>query len=264
VSTPRTKSLNRAVDLLQAVASRPDGVSAAELARITGLPRSTVTRTLHTLADGGLVEQGERWTLGYELVRLARAADPYRGLIETARPLLGRLRDTTDESALLALIRGRPGIEIVLQLDPNRHVGVSSWVGVDVPLHASAAGKLALAELTDDELGAWLDARPLTEYTASTLADPDALTAELVRVRRNGWAELLDELEDGLTSLAMPVRATDGELVAAVGISGPTFRLRRTRRRQLVEELRAAAAELEETFVSRTARSRTEQRRRGA
>jgi DNA-binding IclR family transcriptional regulator len=264
MSTPRTKSLNRAVDLLQAVASRPEGVSAAELARITGLPRSTVTRTLHTLADGGLVEQGERWTLGYELVRLARAADPYRGLIETARPVLARVRDTSDESSLLALMRGRPGIEIVLQLDPNRHVGVASWVGVDVPLHASAAGKLALAELTDDELGAWLDAQPLAEFTESTLADPYALAAELARVRRSGWAELVDELEDGLASLAVPVRAADGELVAAVGISGPTFRLGRTRRRQLLQELRTAAEELEEILVSRTGRSRSEPRRRGA
>ena len=264
MSTPRTKSLNRAVDLLQAVASHPEGASAAELGRITGLPRSTVTRTLHTLADGGLVEQGERWTLGYELVRLARAADPYRGLIDVARPVLTRVRGASSESALLALIRGRPGIEIVLQLDPNRHVGVASWVGVDVPLHASAAGKLALAELTDDELCAWLDAQPLAEFTKSTLADPNALTAELARVRRNGWAELVDELEDGLTSLAVPVRAADGELVAAVGISGPTFRLGRPRRRQLLVELRAAATELENAFVSRTARSRSEPRRRGA
>jgi DNA-binding IclR family transcriptional regulator len=264
VSTPRTKSLNRAVGLLQAVASHPDGVSAAELARITGLPRSTVTRTLYTLADGGLVEQGEAWTLGYELVRLARAADPYRGLIEVARPVLARVRDTTDESALLALIRGRPGIEIVLQLDPNRHVGVASWIGVNVPLHASAAGKLALAELTGDELGAWLDTNPPTGFTESTLTDPPALTAELARVRRNGWADLVDELEDGLTSLAAPVRAASGELVAAVGISGPSFRLGRARRRQLIGELRAAATELEEAFVSRTGRSRSEPRRRGA
>jgi len=261
---PRTKSLNRAVELLQAVAARPDGASAAELARVTGLPRSTVTRTLHTLADGGLVEQGDTWTLGYEIVRLARAADPYRGLIEAARPVLARLRDTAGESALLALIRGRPGIEIVLQLDPNRHVGVASWVGVEVPLHASAAGKLTLAELEPGELDAWLASNPLTRFTESTITDPSALAAELARTRRNGWADLVDELEDGLASLAVPVRAVDAELVAAVGISGPTFRLGRTRRRELVEELRAGATELEKALVSRSGRSRSEPRRSGS
>jgi DNA-binding IclR family transcriptional regulator len=204
-----------------------------------------VTRTLHTLADAGLVERAGEWVLGYELVRLARAADPHRGLIEAARPVLAQLRDATDESALLALMRGSPGMEIVLQLDPNRHVGVASWIGVDVPLHASAAGKLALAELERDELERWLAADPLTAFTKSTRTDAEALSAELARVRRNGWAELVDELEDGHVSLAAPVRTPHGELVAAVGISGPTFRLGRTRRRALLPELRAAAAELE-------------------
>src|SRR5437764_857062 len=106
MSIPRTKSLGRAVDLLHAVAARPGGSSGVELARATGLPRSTVTRTLRTLADLGLVEQPGAWVLGYELVRLARAADPYRALVEAARGVLARLRDEIGESALLAGTRG--------------------------------------------------------------------------------------------------------------------------------------------------------------
>jgi DNA-binding IclR family transcriptional regulator len=239
--------LRRAIELLRAVAARPQGASASELARVTGLPRSTVTRTLSTLADAGFVEHVGDWVLGYELVRLARAADPYRGLVEAARGVLARLRDDTDESALLAVTRGRPGIEIVLQLDPARHVGVASWVGVDVPLHASAAGKLALAELERDELEAWLLRNPPVQFTQSTVSDAQALLAELERLRRRGWAEIVDELEDGLTSLAIPVRGGDDALVALIGISGPTFRLGRTRRRELLPRLQSAAIELEAT-----------------
>src|SRR5919108_6429782 len=99
MSMPRTKSLGRAVDLLHAVAARPHGSSAMELARVTGLPRSTVTRTLRTLADAGLVERPGAWVLGYELVRLARAADPDRPLVDAGRNVLARLRDETGESA---------------------------------------------------------------------------------------------------------------------------------------------------------------------
>src|SRR5712691_10682906 len=110
MSIPRTKSLGRAIDLLRAVAAHPQGASASELARETGLPRSTVTRTLATLADAGLVEHAGDWVLGYELVRLARAADPYRGIVEAARGVLAQLRDDSDESALLAVTRGRPGM----------------------------------------------------------------------------------------------------------------------------------------------------------
>jgi DNA-binding IclR family transcriptional regulator len=215
-----------------------------ELARATGLPRSTVTRTLRTLADAGLVEDPGAWVLGYELVRLARAADPDRPLVDAARRVLAALRDETDESALLAVMRGRPGIEVVLQVDPDRHVGVSNWVGAEVPLHASAAGKLALAALSRDELEAWIAGHPLTPYAAATVTDARALERELDRVRRRGWAELVDELEDGHAALAVAVPSADKTPVAAVGISGPTFRLGRSRRRELLPLLQRAAAEL--------------------
>jgi DNA-binding IclR family transcriptional regulator len=248
MSTPRTKSLGRAVDLLRACASRPDGTSASQLARVTGLPRSTVARTLRTLADDGFVEEAEDgagWMLGYELVRLAREADPYRRVVEAAQPALVRLRDAAAESALLAVPRGRPGMEIVLQVDAGRQVGVANWVGTDVPLHASAAGKVILTELDADELEEWLGSRPLVAFTESTITDAGVLRAELARIRRNGWAELVDELEHGLGSMAVPVRRDNGALAGAVGISGPTFRLGRVRRRDLVPALHAAAEEIE-------------------
>lgn len=243
---PRTKSLGRAIGLLHAAGARPTGSSASELARVTSLPRSTVTRTLRTLADFGLVEEGPDggWVLGYELVRLARAADPHRELVEAAYPALTRLRDAAGESALLAVPRGRPGMEILLQLDTRLHVGVANWVGTDVPLHASSAGKLVLGRLNDQELEEWL-AAPLASFTKRTITAPAALRAELARVRRQGWAEIADELEAGLASISVPVQSSGGELAAVIGISGPTFRLGRTRRRELLPALRAAAGEIE-------------------
>lgn len=245
MSTPRTKSLGRAVAVLREVAARPSS-SASELARASGLPRSTVARTLRTLGDAGIVEQSAGgWVVGRELIRLARDADPDRRLLAAAKPVLERLRDATGESALLAVPRGRPGMEIVLQVDPARLVGVAGWVGVDVPLHASAAGKLILADLADAELEAWLARTRLTRFTRATIGRRDALRAELGRVRRRGWAELVDELEEGHVSLAVPVRGADAALVAALGVSGPKFRLERARRRELLPRLRRAATEVE-------------------
>jgi DNA-binding IclR family transcriptional regulator len=244
--------LARAIRILDAVATARTGSSASELARVTGVPRSTVARTLRTLADFGFVEDAADeagWVVGHELVRLARAADPHRRLVEASRPALARLRNATNESALLAVPHGRPGMEILLQLDPERHVGVADWVGTDVPLHASSAGKLVLCELDDDELGAWLGARRLASFTEKTIADAQALRTELRRVRRQGWAEIADELEDGLASISAPVRAAQGDLVAMVGVSGPTFRLRRARRRELLPTVRACAAEIEVALV---------------
>ena len=246
--TPRTKSLGRAVQLLRAVAARSEGTSASELARATRLPRSTAARTLRTLADFELVEaspSGGGWVLGRELVRLARAADPHRQLLEAAVAPLHRLRDAAGESALLAVPRRPVGMDILFQLDPDRHVGVADWVGSDVPLHASSAGKLVLADLADDQLAAWLAAEPPERFTPRTLTRAGDLRAELARVRRRGWAELVDELEDGHSAVSVPVRAPDGSLAAMVGISGPTFRLSRSRRRELLVEVLAAAARIE-------------------
>ncbi len=242
---PRTKALGRAVDILRAVADRPS-TSASELARLSGLPRSTVARTLRTLADEGMVEELDGgWVVGRGLLRLARAADPDRGFVDAARPIVERLRDETGESALVALTRGRPGMEVVLQADPSRHVGVASWVAVDVPLHASAAGKLILAELTEPELDAWLRKRKLARFTRATITDAAVLRAELRRAHRRGWAELVDELEDGLAAIAVDVRDAEGTLVGAIGISGPTFRLGRARRRELLPIVQNAARRLE-------------------
>jgi IclR family acetate operon transcriptional repressor len=137
---PRTKALQRAVSVLHAVAAEP-GASASSLSRTAELPRSTVTRTLRTLADAGLVEEVTGgWMLGYEVVRLARAADPFRAVIRAAGRPLDQLRDATGESALLAVPVGRTEMEIVLQLNTPHVVGVTDWVGVHPPLHASSAG----------------------------------------------------------------------------------------------------------------------------
>lgn len=243
---PRTKSLGRAAILLRAVASSPTPASASQLARVSGIPRSTVTRTLATLADIGFVDETPGgWALGYELVRLGRSADPHRHLLDVAYPALSRLRDDTEESALLAVPLGRPGMEILLQLDPARHVGVASWVGVDVPLHASSAGKVILGALSDEELDAWLETADRKRYTERTLVDVGALRAELARVERRQWAELVDELEDGLVSLSVPVRGHGGALEAVIGLSGPSFRLGRQRRRALLPRLRGASSEIE-------------------
>ena len=247
MSTPRTQSLERAIRLLHAVSHTSTGTSASELARDTGLPRSTVARTLRTLADSGFVDEaadGSGWVIGHELVRLGQVANPNRRLVELARPALSRLRDAAGESASLGVPRGRRDMEIVLQLDPSRHVGVANWVGAKVPLHASSAGKLVLAELEGDELDAWL-VRPLEAFTPRTIVGAEALRTELARVRKQGWAELVDELEDGLSALSAPIRSASGSLTGILGVSGPTFRLGKARRRELVPLVRRTAAEVE-------------------
>ena len=243
--TPRTRSLDKAIVLLRVLAARGSH-SASALARETGIPRATVARTLWTLADAGLVEEtDDGWVLGYELVRLGRAADPDAHLIRLARPSVAALREASGESALVAVPHGETSFEIVFQLDGPHLVGVTSWVGRAVPLYASAPGKLVLAELDAQALAAWLAETPLRPLARRTITTRRRLESELASARRDGVAELVDELEDGLTSLAAAVREVDGTLVAMVGVSGPTARLGSARRSELRAEVRSAADRIE-------------------
>jgi DNA-binding IclR family transcriptional regulator len=246
IGIPRTRALDRAMDVLVTVAESGGAASASALARATGQPRPTVSRTLRTLLDRGLVaETAHGWIIGYELFRLARLADPRTVVIEAADQPLRRLRDGSGESALLAIATGRTHMEIVTQLDSPHHLGVVGWVGAEVPLHASSAGKVLLAELDQSELEAWIAAARPSRLTSKTLTDAAALSAELAHVRRRGWAQIVDELEDGLVSLSAPIRDRAGTLTAMIGISGPSTRLDPARRKALRRLVLEAAGDVE-------------------
>ena len=171
------------------------------------------------------------------------------GSSSVARPTLEKLRDSAGESASLAVPRGRADMDIVLQLDPARHVGVANWVGTDVPLHASSAGKLVLAELAADELEARLGGEPFRSFTERTITDVQTLTIELStdspsglgRDRRRARGRPRRDLRSGSLS--------SGTLAAIVGISGPAFRLTKTRRRGVLTAVMATAAEIERRLL---------------
>jgi DNA-binding IclR family transcriptional regulator len=226
VSTPRTQSVARALDLLQALERFPHGASTATLARTTGLAPATAGRLLTTMEDSEFVTRGDQgWTVGTALTRLAARADPHRVLRERARPVLERLAATARESAMLAVPRPGPQLEILAQADGPRLLGLNNWVGRPVDLHASAAGKLVLAELSDDELVAWIRRTRPQQLTAHTLTSRVQLSDEILRVRTNGWATLDQESEIGLGSIAYGIRDGDQRLTAIVGFSGPAERL---------------------------------------
>ncbi len=246
-SLKRNQSVGRATSLLRAVAARPRGATAAELARATGLTPATAGRFLATLVDLGFLSRrpDDLYVLGLELVRIARAADPGAVLAEAARPLLDGLAARARETVTLSLVRdGERDLDLVAQLDPPELVVRPDWLGRRFPLHASAAGKLLLASLAPPQLDAVL-AEPLARLTSHTITEASALRRELEAVRGRGYAELVDELEDGLAALAAPVRDERGALLAALALSGPTGRFDAKARAAAVDPLLATASALE-------------------
>src|SRR5258708_32746848 len=180
----RTLAVDGAMAGLVALAESASATSASALARTTGQPRPTVSRTLRTLLDRGLVaETADGWIIGPELFRLARLSDPQSAVIQAASGPLRWLRDQSGEAALLGVVTGRTQMDIVAQVNAPHHLGVVGWVGADVPLHPSAAGKLVLAGLSPAELEAWVAETRPKRLASRTLTGARELCSEVARVR---------------------------------------------------------------------------------
>jgi IclR family acetate operon transcriptional repressor len=214
-------AVERAIAVLDALEAGELGTN--EIARRTGLNASTASRQLATLAAGGLVEHvaaSGRYRLGRRLAELGNAALGSLDLRELARPHLQALVDATGETATLSVPGDRDAITIDFVQSP-RSVRSVAQLGRPSIGHATAAGKVVLA------YGGGLTANPpQPAFTDRTLTDPKALDYELRRVRDDGYARAVDEREVGLSAIAAPVRGRGGELVAVLGLQGPSERFR--------------------------------------
>ncbi len=241
------RSIEKAVALLRAAARTPEGATVTALAAAVDIPRATASRLLATLDEQGLVQrtpETDRYTLGYELGRLGRAVDPDRGLVLAMRPVLEQLAAEFRETVTIAVPRPGPSYEVICQVDAPRAIRAHDWFQDPQPLHATSTGKLILAELTRGGLDHILHGG-LKRHATSTVVDPETLRNELLKVRRQGWAQMVDELEDGLTGVSVPLRDNQGELIAAIGITGPTQRLRARDRTRAVRALQTSATRLQ-------------------
>lgn len=221
MSTSGTQAIDRAAQLVDLVVRADEPLAFVELQDETGLPKSTLSRLLSALERADLIERTE--TGAYVAGRLfwlyATRHDPWEEMARLARPTLQRLNDETKECVHLSVARGGHVVQVT-QIDAQYILGMRDWSEIDVPPHCSALGKVLLAS------GALpTPSGRLETPTAATIADHAALNRELAAVGRRGYAITVDELEDGLAAVAAPIEGADGEVIGAVGISGPTQRL---------------------------------------
>jgi DNA-binding IclR family transcriptional regulator len=224
--TANLQSVSRAIRALELIAEA-GSLGVTELGRALDVHKATASRLIATLAERGLLERDpvtEKYRLGFGLIRLAGAAMAGLDLVRTAHPILEDLAERTRETVNLGVLSG-DAVVYVDQISGTRAIVSVSWVGRSTPLHCSSNGKVLLANMPDDERDRLL-ARPLERPTASTIVDVAALVAQLRDIRVRGYAQTLEELEEGLNAVAAPVRGADGQVVAALSVSGPAFRMR--------------------------------------
>jgi DNA-binding IclR family transcriptional regulator len=215
-----TQAVDRAALLVATVVRADEPLSFAELQEESGLPKSTTSRMLTALERTELIERNETgsYVAGPLFWLYAARHDSWEELIRLARPTLEKVGADTGETVHLSVARGDRVVQVA-QVDSTYLLGSRDWTSVDVPAHASALGKVLLAHSLLEP------PTELEELTPHTVTDPAALRRQLATVRRRGWASTADELEIGLTAVAVPVRGSAGDVVAALGISGPSPRL---------------------------------------
>jgi len=219
------QSVNRALTAVELVADAGE-IGVSELGRQLGVHKATASRLAATLAEHGFVERDpvtERYRLGYALVALAGAAMSNLDLVRTARPILEELAERTHETVNLGVLAG-DAVVYLDQVTGTRSVVAVNWVGRRTRLHDTSNGKVLLAFAGEAEVDRVLSGT-LERATPRTIVDPDELRSQLAAVRERGWAQTLEELEDGLNAVAAPVRDADGAVAAAISVSGPAFRM---------------------------------------
>lgn len=214
-----TQALDRAALLVSTVVHADEPLSFVDLMEEADLPKSTTSRLLSALERTGLVERDSSgsYVAGHLFWLYASRHDPWEEMGRLARPTLEAVNAETRETVHIAVARGDRVVHIG-QVDSQYLLGTRDWTDVDVPAHASALGKVLLAH------GALVPAPDAEQLTERTVVGAE-LERDLRIVRKRGWSTTLDELEVGLAAVAVPVLGPTGDVVAAIGVSGPTQRL---------------------------------------
>ena len=235
----RNQSLARAFQVLDFLAAQPDGASVADVARATGLPRATVTRLLGSLADEDAARRvAGAWRLGPRITQLAGGLAP--PLPARAQPLLEELAATLGETAMLGVPEGAGGARVVAEAVGPRMVGVGSWLGRTLTDPASGFVRLRLAALEPAARRKAVAGLRFVAHTESTIRAARPLLAALDEIAHAGHAEVVDEFEQGLSGIAVPL--PEGDAMLAVYL--PTARLDDAMRARALGALRRAAQSL--------------------
>lgn len=217
-----TQAVDRAAALVALVVEADEPLSFTEMVEVTGLARSTTSRLLAALEANHLLERDAAgcYICGPLFALYAARHDPWSQVARLAEPILHRIGAATRETVNLAIARGDTVVQLA-QVNATYMLGARDWMQVDVPPHCSALGKVLYAydclPVPDGSLS------QMTEHSFSTSV---ALRSEIATIRRRGYAATREELEIGLDAVAAPVHGRNGNVIAALGVSGPSARLR--------------------------------------
>lgn len=236
------QSLEKALEIIDILAQQDtdQGLGISELNEILDLGKSTIHRLLDTLVAYQYVERLENnnYRLGWGLFQIGSALPRQRRVEKLEVKALKDISNKFQETVNLG-VRGGNDVIVVSKVDPdtNSRVKIDSHVGEIEPIYATGLGKILFAELDEDTVREVVKNVEFKKYTENTITNTEDFLHELRKVKEQGYAIDNEEYFMGLTCLAMPIRGHEGEVVAALSVSGPTFRFGVDKIMTLREEL---------------------------
>lgn len=220
--------VDRVVDILEAFPRLGPELGVSDVSRALGLKKATTHRLLASLLRRGLVAQdpvSRRYRLGIKLWELGSLATSQVDWVDRVKPYLQHLTDVSGETTHLAVLHDGQ-VLYVDKVESSRSFRMPSQVGRRLPVHCTGVGKALVAFLPDEVLKGIVTRRGMPQMTAHTVTELPVLRRDLATVRERGYAIDNEEIDEGLTCIAAPIRDHTSHVVAAISIAGPTSRLK--------------------------------------
>lgn len=244
------QSLSRAFAILEAVARHREGIGLAELSKLVGLHNSTTFHLAKTMVSLGYLRQerdSKRYRVGRPLFALAASALDEIEMVNVATPIMEELSRETGESSHFAVRMGDAVVVIARTSGPGAFQ-LTDRVGVVRPAHCTALGKIILAALRPDQLKRFLERVELTPSTKKSITKASVLLREIAEIRRSAVAFDDGEFNPEVRCVAVPVYNFTGDVVGALGVSGPIWRMTDPLLQVRARAVKAAAQRLSTEF----------------
>jgi DNA-binding IclR family transcriptional regulator len=244
------QSLGRAFAILEEVARHREGIGLAELSKLVGLHNSTTFHLAKTMVSLGYLRQEKetkRYRVGRPLFALAASALDEIEMVNVATPVLEELSRQTSESSHFAVRMGDAVVVIARTSGPGAFQ-LTDRVGVVRPAHCTALGKIILASLRPDQLERFLERVDMRPSTKKSITDVGVLLREIAEIKRTGVAFDDGEFNPEVRCVAVPVTDFTGQVIGALGISGPIWRLSNQALHNSAQIVQVAAKRLSAEF----------------
>jgi DNA-binding IclR family transcriptional regulator len=221
------QAVSHALDLLEQFHDDVDELGVTELSKRLKLHKNNVFRLLATLESRGYIEQNkatENYRLGLKSLELGQTFIKQMGLLRQAKPTLEKMVADCNETCYVAIFKEGHAVYLDM-VETDMTVRVVSRVGSRLPSYCTAAGKIHLAYMSEDDINEVLPEEEFQSYTDTTIATRKALKKELEEVAEQGYAVDNEELDLGVNCVAAPIRDYTRRIVGSISVSGPTMRL---------------------------------------